>query len=112
MKHRTVSYPIPRGRIGGVEKHLDFISLQMRDQWLVRPLGWNREDSTDLLDSGWNSVFDEAGEGLDCREARVPGRRRVASRHLEIFEERRDERRIQLIEREGRWWRLTLSGLR
>ena len=68
----------------------------------VRPLGWNREDTTYLLQRGGNSMLDEPHERLDGNEPGITSARSVAALRLEVSQKLDHQRRVQLLELELR----------
>src|SRR5215216_382249 len=70
----------------------------------VASLRGDREHATDLLQRRRDAVFEEVHERLDGGQSRVPRARLIASRGLEMHQERRDQRDVELLEVEHRRW--------
>src|SRR5664279_496693 len=70
---------------------------------LVVAFAWYREDSLDEGAVGRLLEGREPEEGANGRQAQVARPDAGASLRLEISEERADERRVEIVEGQGRW---------
>ncbi len=100
MQHGAVTDPVARAWIGTVENGLDLGAGQKGDQPRIGAFDGDGEGASHLIECGRNPVLDKPHEGFDGRQPRVAGARAVASMAFEVFEEGKNQRRIDLFEGE------------
>jgi hypothetical protein len=79
MQHGAVANPGARSEIRDVQERLHLGDRQVLDQRLIRLLGRDSQDPSDLLQQGRSAVFQEVHERLDRGQAGIPCAGAVAS---------------------------------
>ena len=99
VDHGSIPKPRPSRRRGRVEQRLDFWHPQESDELLVCPLGRDPQNGVHLFEASWHSVSKESHERLDGSEASIACAGAVASLVLDVTEEVKNERSVELLNR-------------
>ena len=98
VQHGTIANPVPPPRVRCIEQRLHLFCVEETNQLGIGLLDGYAKDSTDLLQSRRQSVFEEVEERPDGGQADVARADGVAAMGLQMLEEARDQRRIDLLE--------------
>jgi hypothetical protein len=100
VDHGSIPNPCPSPGRGRVEQRLDFWHPQESDELLVCALGRDRQNGVHLFEASWHSVSKESHERLDGGQASVACAGAVPSLVLDVTEEVKHERGVELLNRQ------------
>jgi hypothetical protein len=102
VEHSAIASPGLSGWIGCVQQSLQLFTVEIVDKSFVSFFERDRVDASHLFDSRRDAILDEMREGLDGSQTCVSCPCGVSAAGLNVFQERENQWRIQLLQGQSR----------
>ena len=103
VQHRAIAQTQCGVWVWCVEQGTDFIAIEVADEGLVGLLHRDGANLPGLFEARWQSILQEAEERVDGGKSCIAGAGGATSFSLDVLEECKNKRRVELLDRKLGW---------